>query len=90
MAFTHPQMVPKIIWRSCSTAEKRELVRQLKEAHLGRDNFTSLLMHLMQKADAENSHKLAEAYPREYAVVWAWKNELIKPDYTLAEEDESA
>jgi hypothetical protein len=36
-------------------------------------NFTALLYDLFQKADAENTNKLAKAYPKHQAALTLWK-----------------
>jgi len=73
-------------WLCRSDKDKKDLVFALKIAiDLDResDNFTSILIRLLFKADNENWAKLSKVYPELCAVVAAWKNELITPEFTL-------
>jgi len=77
-------------WKRKPVEEKKLLVRKLQESHdPNRDNFTSLLMHLIGKADCINLPKLFSIFPDEVCVVAAWQDgTTINADYTLVLEEE--
>ena len=75
-----------MLWDQLDLATKKELVHWLRLAIDDmRDNFQSQIIRLAFKADSENTRKLFSVYPKELAVVSAWKAERIRPDFTLAE-----
>ena len=51
------------------------------------DNFTSLLLRLIAKADSDNRKKLARAYPVEVAAVNIYKNNCPYKDTARTEVD---
>lgn len=74
-------------WRGYDSFKKADLIKKLKVAHdSSNDNFTSILIRLMHKADIGNFTKLEYEYEEEAAVVAAWTLGEIKPDYTFEEE----
>lgn len=61
-----------------SQYEKRtQLAGYVQDLQDGRDNFGALLMQLIQKADAENSARLAKGFPEAVQFYDDW---LKSPD----------
>ena len=53
-----------------------DFIRDLKWSLCGaeQDNFTTLLIRLIFKADINNKLKLAKGYPEEVLTIWAYQN----------------
>jgi hypothetical protein len=65
-------------------SEKEELLWELQYFHQGANNFTAILMKLINKSDFQNRMKLFNEYPNEVTIVHLWQNctETLNPDYT--------
>ena len=70
-------------WTKLALPQRKDLISRLKIAHdIKMDNFESVLIRLLHKADCVNGDKLRQVYPHLTAVVYAWQSGLINPDYT--------
>jgi hypothetical protein len=71
-------------WRSLSFDRQKELAYSLKAAFaLGDDNFTSLLLRLISKADAKNIERLSRGFPDECALMAAWHADLLNDEFRI-------
>ena len=65
-------------WNALPEKEQEKLKFEFKLSMEGRDNFNSILIRLIAKADRENKRKLFAVFPRHVAVVHAYKEGLLK------------
>jgi hypothetical protein len=71
-------------WKALALPQQVDLICRLKIAHDAlSDNFESRILQLLHKADLINGAKLRQVYPELTAVVNAWQNSTINPNYTV-------
>lgn len=74
--------IDKFAVESVSFEVSDDFVRDLNYYVNGKkqDNFTTILIQLIFKADHSNKLKLAKSYPEEVLTIWAYQN---VPDFYL-------